>query len=139
LKIDNQLHWKEMTRDTRQRRAIREVLMTLKRPLSPMEILIEVQKSIPRLGLATVYRNVKTLLESNVIREVRIPGESPRYELATAGHHHHFFCFKCSRVLELEGCRPVVNELVPDDFVQEFHELAFFGTCGDCMRKSKEL
>ncbi len=124
-----------MSRDTRQRRAIREALMTLSRPLSPMEILLEVQKEIPKLGLATVYRNVKTLLESELIREVRIPGESPRYEMAGTGHHHHFFCFKCSKVFELEGCRPVVNELVPDDFVQDFHELTFFGTCGECAKR----
>lgn len=120
-------------RDTRQRRAIREVIMVLARPLHPMEILTEAQKSVPRMGLATVYRNVRMLVDEGFLREVLIPGDSPRYEQAGKGHHHHFYCFRCGRVSEIAGCRPEVNTLVPPGFVQEFHELTFYGACADCV------
>ena len=65
----------------------------------------EAQKIVPRLGLATVYRNIKILCDEGFLREVRIPGEAPRYELEGKGHHHHFYCFRCGRVFEIEGCR----------------------------------
>ncbi len=121
-----------MKRDTRQRRAIRQVLLTVGRPLSPLEILVTAQQEVPKLGLATVYRNLRILLEEGWLREVRIPGEAPRYELAGKGHHHHFFCFRCGKVLEIDGCRPEVNTLVPSGFTQEFHELTFYGICAEC-------
>ncbi len=106
--------------------------MTLARPLSPLEILAESQKVVPRLGLATVYRNIKTLVEEGFLREVRIPGESPRYEQEGKGHHHHFYCFRCGKVYEIDGCRSEVNSLIPPGFIQEFHELTFYGSCKDC-------
>ena len=52
-----------MQRDTRQRRAIRRVFMNVGRPLTPDEVLEYGQQMVPSLGLATVYRNVKTLVD----------------------------------------------------------------------------
>lgn len=127
-----------MQRDTRQRRAIREVVLTQGRPLSPMEILGLAQRQVPRLGLATVYRNLRTLLEEGFLREVHIAGDAPRFEQAGTGHHHHFYCFRCGRVYEIAGCRPEVNTLVPPGYVQDFHELTFYGTCGTCRNSAPE-
>jgi Fur family transcriptional regulator, ferric uptake regulator len=124
-------------RSTRQRRAIRDAVQRLARPLSPMEILEAAQAEIPGLGLATVYRTIRVLQEEGALREVLIPGDPPRYESAGKGHHHHFCCTDCRRVLELEGCRPEVNTLVPPGFEQHYHELTFFGRCADCLGKAK--
>jgi len=121
-----------MQRDTRQRRAIKEVILVQARPLSPMEILQEAQKIVPRMGLATVYRNLRLLQDDGVVREVNIPGDAPRYEEAGKGHHHHFSCFRCGKVFEIPGCCSEVNSLVPPGWIQEFHELTFYGTCGAC-------
>lgn len=119
-------------RDTRQRRAIREAIQRLARPISPQEILEEARGTVPQLGLATVYRTIRVLQEEGFLREVLIPGDPPRYETAGKGHHHHFCCQSCGRVLELVGCCSEVNTLVPAGFVQEYHELTFFGRCADC-------
>ena len=52
-----------MERSTRQRRAIRRVLLETRRPLSPREILELARKQVPSLGLATVYRILRALVE----------------------------------------------------------------------------
>ena len=71
-----------MQRDTRQRRAIRAVFQDSARPLSPEEVLQAAQAEAPTLGLATVYRNLKGLVEEGWLVPVALPGAAPRYEPA---------------------------------------------------------
>ena len=67
-----------MQRDTRQRRAIRNVFMTSGRPLTPDEVLSMGQRLVDSLGLATVYRNIKILYEEGWLAEVDLPGGGTR-------------------------------------------------------------
>src|SRR6516225_4764490 len=50
-------------RATRQNTAIREALAAAGRPLSPAEVLDEARRHVAALGLATVYRNLKALVD----------------------------------------------------------------------------
>lgn len=120
-----------MTRNTGQRRAIRAVFERINRPLTPQEVLDEAQKDIEGLGIATVYRNLKTLSEARWLSPVEIPGEPTRYELAGLDHHHHFHCHTCDRVFDLPGC-PGIKGMVPEDYQVSRHELLVFGTCPEC-------
>ncbi|MBY0374570.1 MAG: transcriptional repressor, partial [Bryobacteraceae bacterium] len=76
-----------MTRSTRQRRAIRAVFERLNRPLSPQEILDQVAGEVDGIGIATVYRTIKSFVEEAIITPVDVPGEPARYELSGKGHH----------------------------------------------------
>ena len=100
-----------MERFTRQRTAIYAVVAGAQRPLSPQEILETAQVSVEGLGLATVYRNLKALLEDGAIEVVQLPGESPRYEPAGQSHHHHFQCTVCSRVFDVHDCPGDLRDL----------------------------
>jgi Fur family ferric uptake transcriptional regulator len=91
-------------RTRRQRNAIKDVIESAKRPLSPQEILEPVRGTVAGLGLATVYRNLKLLLADGVVEATTVSGESPRYELVQQGHHHHLQCTTCRRVFDMEGC-----------------------------------
>ena len=121
-----------MQRDTRQRRAIRRVFMSAGRPLTPDEILANGQQDVPTLGLTTVYRNVKILAEEGWLAEVDLPGGGIRYELAERPHHHHFLCRVCDQAFDVHRCPDEVEELAPDGFVVEGHELTLYGLCAAC-------
>ena len=121
-----------MERSTRQRRAIRRVLLETRRPLSPREILELARKQVPSLGLATVYRNLRALVEEGAVVPVALPGEPLRYEAAGAGHHHHFLCRGCGRAFELPGCRLAAHLDLPPGFSAEDHEVVVYGRCPDC-------
>lgn len=121
-----------MLRKTRQRSAIREAFETCDRPISPEEVLTEAQRHVDGLGIATVYRNIKTLVEEGWLTAVELPGQSPRYELAGKGHHHHFHCNDCGHVYELQGCVGSFRSMIPRGFLVTGHEVLLYGRCQAC-------
>lgn len=121
-----------MERSTRQRSAIRTVIDAAGRPLSPQEVLETAQAAVPALGLATVYRNLKMLVDEGEIAVVTLPGDSPRYESAEHAHHHHFQCTQCKRVFDVHACPGNLAQLAPKGFTVEHHELTLYGRCDEC-------
>jgi len=127
----------ETARKTRQRDAIRAAISDAKAPLGPKEILDAAGREVEGLGLATVYRTLKLMVEAGEIMPVEIAGESPRYELAGKGHHHHFLCKGCGKVFELEGCCGHFEGLAPRGFRVEGHDLTLFGQCAGCAKGTR--
>ena len=122
-------------RTTRQRTAIKDVIESAKRPLSPQEILDAARDKVTGLGLATVYRNLKLLLAEGAVEAITLSGENPLYEAARSGHHHHFQCMNCRRVYDMEGCPGDLRRLAPRGFRVEHHEVTLYGRCSDCGRR----
>ncbi|NDY91758.1 Fur family transcriptional regulator [Ideonella livida] len=121
-----------MERSTRQRTAIRNLIEQAGRPLSPPEILEGARDAVPGIGLATVYRNIKSLLEAGLIQAVTLPGDGVRYEATTHHHHHHFQCLGCQRVFDVHACPGDLGRLAPPGFEVQGHELTLYGQCPDC-------
>jgi Fur family ferric uptake transcriptional regulator len=119
-------------RNTRQRRTIRDVVDRAGRPLSTDEILTGARQSIASLGMATVYRSIRALLEEGWLTAVDVPGRSPLYERSGKGHHHHFACARCKRVFELGACAAEIRSDVPPGFVASGHDITIYGTCSAC-------
>ncbi len=123
-----------MERNTRQRGAIRRVLQRADRPLSMAEIVVDARSEIAGLGIATVYRNIRSLLDAGWLVPVSLPGEAARYELQGKPHHHHFHCRHCDRLFEAAGCVTTLPALLPGGFLLEDHEVVLFGKCAECAR-----
>ncbi len=121
-----------MERSTRQRTAIRTLIDGAHRPLSPQEVLEGACEIVPGIGMATVYRNLKLLVDEGSIHVVTLPGESPRYESAKHDHHHHFQCTQCLRVFDVHQCPGDFKKLAPEGFTVERHEITLYGRCADC-------
>ncbi len=122
-----------LRRRTRQRGSIRQALEKADRPLSPQEILTAARRVSPSLGIATVYRNVKALVDEGWLQPVELPGAPSRYERAGKGHHHHFHCRSCDRVYEVDDCPGTLRELTPPGFELDAHEIILYGTCSECV------
>ena len=121
-----------MKRKTDQKAAIRAAIEAAERPLTAQEICELAQVEVPGLGIATVYRNVKTLLANEWLSVVELPGAPVRYERANLGHHHHFQCDDCGRVFDVHGCPGGVKAIVPDGFELHRHEILMYGRCDVC-------
>lgn len=121
-----------MERSTRQRSAIRAVIEAATRPLTPQEVLDGARTEVAGMGIATVYRNLKLLVEEGSVQVVELPGDSPRYESKHLDHHHHFQCRQCDRVFDVHGCPGDLTRFAPAGFRVESHELTLYGQCADC-------
>jgi Fur family ferric uptake transcriptional regulator len=119
-------------RKTRQLHAIHDVLNRTDRPMSIEEIHRAAQAHEAGLGVATVYRTVKALVEEGQVVSIALPGEGPRFELAGKGHHHHFQCNACGRVFETKACLGDLRRLVPRRFQLTGHEIVLYGRCAEC-------
>ena len=121
-------------RNTPQRDAILAVIQNAAGPLSVPEIHALSQKSMPKLGIATIYRTIKLLLEAEQIQSVILPSGEMRYERAGMGHHDHFQCRKCQSVFDLDICPSGLHNgmTLPGGYVVEDHEMIVYGLCNSC-------
>lgn len=119
-------------RQTKQKRAIRSAFENEGRPLSTSEAFEAAQNIIDGLGIATVYRSIRSFLDDGWLTPIDVPGKGILYELAGKEHHHHFSCTTCHRVFELDGCE--VNAIVPlpRGFSASGHDVTIFGRCAEC-------
>jgi Fur family transcriptional regulator, ferric uptake regulator len=123
---------KTFRRNTQQRREIREVFEQNDRPLGADEVLRLAQERVAGMGMATVYRTIKGLLDEGWLIAVEMPGQPPRYEIRGKAHHHHFHCLKCQRLFELDGCLEHLEKLIPSTFRVVDHVVLIYGYCAGC-------
>ena len=121
-----------MQRKTNQRSAIQEVFGKIDRPLGINEILRTGREAVQSLNEATVYRNLKLLVEKGWLTKINSPALGTLYERAGKEHHHHFQCRSCDRLFEISGCAFNEHGSTPPGFVTESHEVYLFGICSNC-------
>lgn len=124
--------WNPMPRKTAQKSAITVAINRARRPLTAQEILDAAQRDVPTLGIATVYRQIKRLLDDEELVAVELPGQPARYESAHHGHHHHFHCEQCGKVFDVPGCHAHVESGTPEGFVVTGHSVVLYGACASC-------
>ncbi|MEM8782216.1 MAG: Fur family transcriptional regulator [Planctomycetota bacterium] len=122
---------------TSQRTAIVEALRNAPGPLRPCEILDLASARAPTLGIATVYRQLKRMLEAGNVCTVELGRQDVRYELTDRGHpahHPHFVCRNCGDAFDVPRSPDGIADLAPPGFALEDHELTLYGRCSDCIK-----
>jgi Fur family ferric uptake transcriptional regulator len=88
------------TRASRQRDVVLEVVRsTMDHPTAEW-VHRQARRRLPRISLATVYRNLKRLADQGLIRELHASGHSARFD-GNTGRHYHIRCLGCGRVNDL--------------------------------------
>ena len=122
-----------MKRNTRQGEVILSVIRDASRPLTPLEIHQLAIQAIPRLGIATTYRHIKSLSETNQVVGVDYPGQPPRYEWADGKDKVHFACRSCDKLFALEDTTEDIPPAeAPEGFKVQGFEIMLYGKCPDC-------
>ena len=88
-----------------------------------------------KVGLATVYRTLSTLVDTGEVDVLRNDDGESVYRMCSTGHHHHLVCRSCGRTVEIEG--PAVERWADSvaaehGFTAVEHTLEIVGTCDDC-------
>lgn len=91
---------------THQRLAIMEALAASREHPSAEQLHKTVQRRIPNLSLATVYKNLEALKAIGAVADVNPLHQQGRYEAALPGvgagrPHHHLVCVSCKKVRDL--------------------------------------
>src|SRR6516164_4773613 len=99
------------------------------------EIYRRVRKKLPRISLATVYRNLHNLVERGKVRTLLVDEQGTRFDPETR-EHDHFICGRCGRVVDLflrPGARRVdLTSLAKRGYVVTTHDLTVHGVCQAC-------
>jgi Fur family ferric uptake transcriptional regulator len=132
---------KEMQkRSTRQLAAVYEALLNDHSHPSADEIFMRVRKTLPRISLGTVYRNLQRLVEEGKIRMLFSGGRMTRFDPMVA-EHDHFICWQCSRVIDVvvESDRQAnLAPLVEQGFTIATQSLSIHGLCQQCSQRLVE-
>ena len=126
-----------MKRKTQQRDAMLKALDTASGPLTADELWQKAKGLEPKIGMATIYRNLKSLMQEEVVQEVHLPKQKTRFERKIAGHRHYFFCDNCKKVLYIQASCPVAaldGVTLASGFSIRRHSLTFYGLCSSCQQ-----
>lgn len=109
-----------------------------KRHVTAQELFEKVLLKDDSVGFATVYRFLRDLAEKNFVTEVRMGGQSSRYELTTKEHHDHLTCTACGQICEFENNKieKLQNQVAEFfGFKLTHHILELYGLCPSCQTK----
>ncbi len=134
-------------RMTRQRQVILDTIRHLHTHPTADEVHLEVRKMLPRVSLATVYRNLEVLSEKGFIQKLELSGAQKRFD-GTVEKHYHVRCTRCGRTDDLHlatddaspleainGLDEIAGEV--SGYKVENHRLEFLGVCPDCLKKTR--
>ena len=122
------------SRMTNQRLEIIQFLQSAKEHPTAEKVYLEIRKKLPKISLGTIYRNLEFMQQKNLIKKYNFGEDKDRFDGDTSSHHH-FFCLRCRRVIDLalpdayQLAERVANSQQVE--VSEF-SIIFKGKCNVC-------
>ena len=128
-----------MQRMTRQRLAVMEMLARCPDFLSAQQLHDELRQHGERIGLATVYRTLQTMLEAGDVEVVRSEdGEALYHRCSQDSHHHHLVCRNCQSSVDISAAEVegwIDRAAAAHGFIEVEHTIDVFGVCAECVAK----
>lgn len=121
-------------RNTFQKSLVLETVHNMKCHASADEVYNTIIKNYPNISRATVYRNLKELVENKKIKKVEIPEGADRFD-HQCFEHYHIKCLKCGKIFDVD--MEYIKDLektVRNSHGFEFkgHDIMFKGVCPLC-------
>ena len=101
---------------------------------------LEIDRRLPSVGRASVYRTLEQLEQLELVHRVDVGGEVVAFERnEPGGHHHHMVCIRCGRLVPfsdpaLERAIEGVGERA--EFEITAHDVLLRGVCPRCSERS---
>ena len=96
----------------------------------------EDRKVSPSIGVATVYRNLKILLQQHEIFKIDVGDGLDHYDAQIDVPHDHTFCTKCGAIGDIKRAdTSLFPDFSNDDFFMDHYSLILFGKCKKCKQE----
>lgn len=120
------------TKHSRQRDALIEILQSTDTHPTAERVYEKMKEQFPNVSLATVYRNLKHMIEMGMARELYTDNSS-RFD-ANMSDHYHFVCRKCNKLIDIfpEEENSEIEKIKSQGFCVDRYDLSIYGVCSDC-------
>lgn len=100
------------------------------------ELYQAIREKFSSISLATLYKNVNTMLEVSLIREVKIPGQKTKYEIEKESHAH-VMCKSCGELKDVEyNPQPLLQKSMEmSHYRADEVSIVISGICPECQKK----
>jgi Fur family transcriptional regulator, ferric uptake regulator len=100
---------------------------------------LEIDRRLPGVGRASVYRTLDQLEQLELVHRVDVGGEVVAFERNDpGGHHHHMVCIRCGRLVPFSDQRlELAIEAIGAraDFEIAAHDVLLRGVCPRCRER----
>ena len=125
---------------TIQREVILDTLYNSDEHLTPESLHNLIQNKHPKLktGIATVYRTLALLEDSNMVTSLSFGAQGKKYELGVKEHHDHLICTECGTITEFvdEDIEKRQHDITDElGFKMSDHSMQIYGICKQCQDK----
>ncbi len=86
-----------------------------------------VDRRFPKISMATVYNTLKTLVEANLIRELRLPHSTKLLYDRNMSDHHHFVDEESGQVTDIDAAQIEVKPKLSKGFIVNEVQLVLSG------------
>jgi len=127
-------------RITHQREIILQRLQSVTSHPTADELYVMIKQHLPRISIATVYRNLEWLVDHGYAQKIEVGGRQKRFD-GTTRPHYHIRCLGCGRVDDValplfENLHsPVENHT---GYVVTKHHIEFTGYCPQCKQSRQK-
>ena len=94
-------------------------------------ILARCKEHMPSINMATVYRNLNSLVDEGLVRRITLAGTPDRFD-KTKCDHDHLVCQKCGKLKDvyLSGIADEIKNNSGDEIIS--YELNAYYICDSC-------
>ena len=133
-------HTQAALRRSRQREIILEELRKLTSHPTVDELFLIVRERLPRISLATVYRNLELLAEQGAVLKLELAGHQRRFD-GWAAPHAHIRCEACGAVADVDvepAQTPLAEVQKRTAYRVTGQHIEFVGECPQCQVRPAE-
>ncbi len=109
--------------------------------LTKEELINIILNDYPSISASTIYRNLFSLKEDEIIRECSIDNLGSIYEVIF-DEHDHFICNSCGMIKDIPKVDKNIiignNIKEINSFKINYYQINYYGVCDICLNKDKE-
>ena len=122
-----------MQRETVQRKIILKEMHILGHA-KRSDFINHLKNNYPGFNTATIYRNLDSLCEDNLLRKVSSNLDEDIFEDTSKKMHDHFICLNCGSIIDIESKDDEKSFIDKDGNLIESKSITYYGTCKDCLK-----